>query len=206
MVGSRSRRAAFVAKVVGLFLLTEQAWSLSLRRGDGASAASGSTREGKAAPPGKKERCAELKSLKSQPAPALLEKESLLKGNSFAFSHCAELSDVKELATRPTGQGAKLTPDECHRYCMPQKESFYFLIRKGNECVCAKDYEQDGYGVPLCNTPCAGDSKQFCGGDTSWGVYIMAEAGCDTKVGKPVPAKGVNRHLEEAKDTMNVGF
>lgn len=61
------------------------------------------------------------------------------------------------------------TPLACSQFC-PNIE--YFGLEFGDECYCGKSIDPGSIQVlGGCNTPCAGDSKQTCGGPALLSIY-----------------------------------
>ncbi|XP_025423118.1 uncharacterized protein LOC112692604 isoform X2 [Sipha flava] len=64
------------------------------------------------------------------------------------------------------------TPQRCSEICF-KKGYLYFGVTYGSECWCGnqKPLKISKVEDANCNSPCSGDSKQFCGGGWKMGIY-----------------------------------
>jgi hypothetical protein len=79
----------------------------------------------------------------------------------------------------------KMTVDACERYCADKRYGL-FGLEYGSECYCGNNLETGAISTfsSQCAVPCAGDSKQTCGGGAHlslWGSSAQKPAE------KPVP-------------------
>jgi len=67
------------------------------------------------------------------------------------------------------GEDGALTLETCYYYCVEHR-SIWFLVSKGNECICADLF--DGEDADSCESTCEG-SDEKCGGSDSSTAYLL---------------------------------
>jgi hypothetical protein len=68
------------------------------------------------------------------------------------------------------GEDGELTLEKCYYHCVSFK-SIWFLVSKGNECVCADTF--DGTDADTCDIACEGDGMEKCGGADASEAYLL---------------------------------
>lgn len=64
-----------------------------------------------------------------------------------------------------------LTPTVCSERCA-QANYAYFFLQFSHECDCGNTYGKHGIiDACQCDKPCAGDSKEICGGSSKNSIY-----------------------------------
>jgi len=97
----------------------------------------------------------------------------------FAYSGCVKTSKLHD-EVRYTGS-RQVTVKDCFGFCQKKKGQQYFGVAKGNQCWCASLHEGSRVDFSKCDSPCAGNKNQMCGGIDTASVYVMFDCTAPTK-------------------------
>lgn len=67
-----------------------------------------------------------------------------------------------------------ITPEVCFEFCRKIGGAQFFGLEEGRDCFCTPFFHNQGKGGDgLCDAPCEGDRRQFCGGMERASVFAM---------------------------------
>jgi len=94
-------------------------------------------------------------------------------GNKHDYSQVANVSIVHYTAVVPKEDRKKMTPEVCFMFCRTIPDMFNFGLLNGRECYCTPWAKPMAGESSTCDSPCPGDPKQMCGGQTKSSIYEM---------------------------------
>jgi len=100
-----------------------------------------------------------------------------------------------------------MTPRLCFDFCRADESARFFGIEYGRDCYCTGYVTARSTGGGDCNRPCAGDTKEMCGGDKKSSVFEMHMCGDSAAEAETAQAlasdatSAANAFIEAAKST-----
>ncbi|KAF1983138.1 WSC-domain-containing protein [Aulographum hederae CBS 113979] len=85
-----------------------------------------------------------------------------------------------------------MTIENCIEFC-DADNYMYAGLENGNQCFCGNDVPTDRIPVAstaMCQTPCAGDSSEYCGGPLALSWYKRCTGACTNKAKRDIGEEG----------------
>ncbi|PAA59140.1 hypothetical protein BOX15_Mlig028933g2 [Macrostomum lignano] len=89
----------------------------------------------------------------------------IIKRKTFTYMGCyVDKAQSRDLLI-PGGHGNHMDPTECNEVCKKRMKTKFMGLQDGGNCWCGNKFNKYGKAKDsACNTPCAGNPKEKCGG------------------------------------------
>ncbi|KAG9003884.1 hypothetical protein FRB94_002801 [Tulasnella sp. JGI-2019a] len=91
---------------------------------------------------------------------------------------CYQDQSARTLAGSST-TSSSMTPAVCQAFCATQGSYTFYGVENASECYCGNSLSATSLAASNCQTKCAGDATQLCGGN-NWQVAIYQNGGSTT--------------------------